>query len=139
MRCAPITIFCMLPQGQFEELVRDGVDAIPARFREKIKNVAILIEDEPSEEVRREEGLALNETLLGLYRGIPATERGESYGMGMTLPDTITLYQRPIEEAAGGVPARIREEVRDTIWHEIAHYFGMDEDDVRARESGIRA
>lgn len=128
----------MLPRKQFEKLVREGVASVPERFRTKIKNVAILIEDEPLEEVRREEGLAKGETLLGLYRGIPATERGESYGIGMTLPDTITLYQRPIEEAANGDPARIREEVRDTVWHEIAHYFGMDEKEVRARENGIR-
>lgn len=115
--------------------MREGIAAIPQKFLEKIKNVAILVEDEPSSEVREEEGLAEGETLLGLYRGIPTTERGEGYGIGMTIPDMITLYQKPIEEAASGDFTRIREEVRDTVWHEIAHYFGMGEDEVRAREA----
>ncbi|MEK9167992.1 MAG: metallopeptidase family protein [Patescibacteria group bacterium] len=128
----------MLSREQFELLVKEGMAGIPQKFLDKIKNVAILVEDEPSAEVRKEEGLAKGETLLGLYRGVPATERGEGYGIGMTLPDTITLYQHPIEEAARGDSARIREEVRDTVWHEIAHYFGMSESEVRTREKEMR-
>jgi len=108
--------------------------AVPEKFRAKIKNVAILVEDEPSEEVRRREGLAHDETLLGYYQGVPATARGADYGVGPTMPDTITLYQRPIEEEAGDNPEEIRRVIRQTIWHEAAHYFGLDEGALRRRE-----
>lgn len=120
----------------FERLVEEGVLLIPEKFRERIKNVAFLIEDEPSEEVRREEGLEEGETLLGLYQGIPATARGDSYGVGPTLPDTITLYKLPIEAEARESGDDIRTIVAETVWHEVAHYFGMDEEGVRLREEG---
>lgn len=124
----------MMDRTIFEQLVHEGFLRIPESFREKIKNVAILIEDAPSEKVRREQHLLPHETLLGLYQGIPHTERGDLYGVGMTVPDTITLFQIPIEEAAGGDPEKIKKEVADTIWHEVGHYFGLDEHAVRARE-----
>ncbi|MDE1919144.1 MAG: metallopeptidase family protein [Patescibacteria group bacterium] len=120
----------------FEKLVHEGFLLIPEKFRERIRNVALLVEDEPSEEVRQKEGLSEDETLLGLYQGIPATARGDSYGVGPTLPDTITLFQLPIEEAANGSLEEMRTIVAETIWHEYAHYFGMDEDAVRSREDG---
>lgn len=119
---------------EFESSVQAGFLLIPEKFRERIRNVAILIEDEPSEEVRKQEGLSEDETLLGLYQGIPNTARGDSYGIGPTMPDTITLFRVPIEEEAGGIQEEIRRVVAETIWHELAHYFGMDEDEVRLRE-----
>lgn len=103
----------------------------------KVQNVALLVEDEPSAEVREQEGLQEGETLLGLYQGIPATLRGDTYGIGPTLPDTITLYRLPIEEAAREDGQDIRTVIAETIWHEFAHYFGMDEREVRFRE-GLR-
>ena len=118
----------------FEKFVEEGFLLLPEKFRARIKNVALLIEDEPSEEVREQEGLGEEETLLGLYQGIPATARGDTYGMGPTLPDTITLYQLPIEETAYEDGDDIRKVVAETIWHEYAHYFGMDEDEVQLRE-----
>lgn len=133
---------------EFEELVAEAFEMIPEKFRLKVKNVALLVEDEPSEEVRKRENLKPNQTLLGLYHGVPNTERGEGYGVGMTLPDTITIFRKPILEAVAaevnatfdwGPPTepmkkRIRDIIRDTVWHEIAHYFGMDEYEVDARE-----
>jgi len=119
---------------EFEKLVQEGFFLIPEKFREKIKNVALLVEDEPSEEIRRREGLSGDETLLGLYQGIPNTARGDTYGVGPTLPDTITLYQLPIEEAAREDGEDIRTVIAETIWHEYAHYFGMDEEEVRLHE-----
>lgn len=115
---------------------------MPQWVREKIKNVAVLVEDEPSPEDRKAEGLAEDETLLGLYKGIPLTERGDLYGVGMTLPDTITVYQIPIEEVAEEERLRLnlnleeatKKVVAETIWHEFAHHFGMDEGEVRERE-----
>lgn len=118
----------------FEKLVEEGFLLIPEKFRSKIRNVALLVEDEPSREIRNEEGLGEGETLLGLYHGIPATERGDSYGVGPTLPDTITLYKIPIEEEAIISSLDVRTVIAETIWHEYAHYFGMYEDEVRFRE-----
>ncbi len=121
-------------RDEFERLVEEGYEKLPAWVREKVKNVALLVEDEPSEEDRRLQGLSDEETLLGLYKGLPLTERGELYGIGMTLPDTITLYKRPIEIAAEEDGLPVAQVVAETIWHEFAHHFGMDEHEVRFRE-----
>jgi predicted Zn-dependent protease with MMP-like domain len=121
-------------RNDFEELVVEGYGRLPEWVREKIKNVALLVEDEPSQEDREAEGLGDDKTLLGLYKGIPLSARGENYGVGMTLPDTITLYQLPIEEAAEEDNKDVRDVVAETIWHEFAHHFGMDEHEVRERE-----
>jgi predicted Zn-dependent protease with MMP-like domain len=139
-----------MQREEFEQLVEEGFLRLPEWVREKIKNVALLIEEEPSVEVRRKERLRRNQTLLGYYQGIPLSVRGENYGVGMTLPDTITLYQLPIEEAAktslrdvrpthredDAFRAAVRKEVEQTIWHEFAHHFGMNEHEVRERELG---
>lgn len=124
-----------MPREEFEKLVVQGYEQLPEWVREKIKNVALLTEDEPSQEERKEQGLDDGETLLGLYKGIPLAARGENYGVGMTLPDTITLYRNPIEEAAREDNLPIAQVVSETIWHEFAHHFGMDEHEVRERES----
>ncbi len=123
-----------MPLDDFEKLVAEGFEQLPEWVRNKIKNVALLIEDEPSPDDREAEGLADDETLLGLYKGIPLSERGELYGVGMTLPDTITLYQKPIEQAAEEDGLPVAQVVAETIWHEFAHHFGMDEHEVRERE-----
>ena len=123
-----------MERREFEELVSEGFALLPDWVRKKTKNVAILVEDEPSREVRKRERLADDETLLGPYQGIPLSARGENYGVGMTMPDTITLFQRPIEECAKQDGIEIRKVIADTIWHEFAHHFGMDEKEVRDRE-----
>jgi predicted Zn-dependent protease with MMP-like domain len=121
-------------RDDFEKLVAEGYEKLPEWVREKIKNVALLVEDEPSEEDRKMQELGDDETLLGLYKGIPLSARGEEYGVGMTLPDTITLYQFPIEDAAEEDGMPIAQVVTETIWHEFAHHFGMDEHEVQDRE-----
>ena len=153
-----------MTRKQFEQLVKEEFPkAITEKFLGLIANVAFLVEDEPDEATRAEQGLAHNETLLGLYSGVPATARGDFYGVGATLPDTITLYQLPIEEEAEEMwqsrqavkegktgpsgtertleqPAGeaytqcVRRVIRETIWHEVAHHFGYDEDQVHGRE-----
>ena len=123
-----------MPRKQFDDLVHEGYERLPAWVREKIKNVALLVEDEPTQEVREREGLGADETLLGYYQGIPLSERGEHYGIGGTMPDTITLYKKPIEEAAEADGLTVAQVVAETIWHEFAHHFGMDEHEVRFRE-----
>ena len=125
-----------MTREEFEQLVeQEFPNAIPEQFRDKIKNVAFLVEDEPSIELRKREGLRPNETLLGYYRGIPATARGDLYGIGATLPDTITLFRLTIEDEARLTGQGIAKVVRDTIWHEVAHHFGYDERQVRAKEA----
>ncbi|MBU6323689.1 MAG: metallopeptidase family protein [Patescibacteria group bacterium] len=129
----------MTPE-EFERIAADSFGRVPERFRARIKNVALLVEDRPDEETRKEEGLADDETLLGLYRGVPQTARGDFYSG--VLPDTITLYRLPLLEEAEEVsretgrpfPECVREAVEETVWHEVAHYFGMDEPEVDERE-----
>jgi predicted Zn-dependent protease with MMP-like domain len=133
-----------MTQDEFEMLVENGYASLPEWVRKKISNVAILVEDEPSDEDREAQGLTDEETLLGLYKGIPLSARGENYGVGMTLPDTITVYMLPTLEMADeecgldasddAFKAHVRKIVADTIWHEFAHHFGMDESAVHRRE-----
>lgn len=124
-----------MPREEFERLVAEGFEQLPEWVQKKISNVALLVEDEPSQEDREAEGLGEHETLLGLYKGIPLSARGDTYG-GLVMPDTITLYQVPIEDTAmeDGLP--VSQVVAETIWHEFAHHFGIDEKEVRKRERG---
>lgn len=119
---------------EFEKLAAEGFERLPEWVQEKIRNVALLIEDEPSEEDRELQELSDEETLLGLYKGIPLSERGSHYGEGIVMPDTITLYRLPILEAAEEDGLDVRDVIADTIWHEFAHHFGIDEDGVRKLE-----
>lgn len=124
-----------MTQEEFEQLVaQEWEPAIPEKYRHLIKNVAFLVEDEPSAEVREREGLQEGETLLGYYQGIPHTARGDHYGVGMTMPDTITLYRLPILEEAAHTGLPVTQVIRDTLWHEVAHHFGYDEHAVRDKE-----
>ncbi|HCC59764.1 MAG: hypothetical protein A2402_00005 [Candidatus Staskawiczbacteria bacterium RIFOXYC1_FULL_37_43] len=114
---------------EFEQLVKQGIDAIDERFLQKLKNVEIVIEDDPSlyqiEKLRMKGGF-----LFGLYEGVPQTKR-ESYGQ--VLPDKITIFKNPMEQVFSN-PEDIKRAVKDTVWHEIAHHFGMDEKQVRQAE-----
>lgn len=123
-----------MDEETFRYIVAEEYAQVPEKFARKLKNVALLVEDEPSLEVRRQEGLSAHESLLGLYQGIPQTARGIDYGVGPTLPDTITLYRLPILDEAAREGVLVRDVVRETIWHEIGHYFGMDEGMVGRRE-----
>lgn len=123
-----------MPHEEFEALIEKGYERLPEWVRAKISNVAILVEDEPSEEVRIREALGEDETLLGYYQGVPLTARGEGYGVGVVMPDTVTLYRWPIEDAAAEDGLPVEQVIAETIWHEFAHHFGMDEDAVRHRE-----
>ena len=124
----------MNPQA-FESLVSQiGFSPVPEKFRGLISNVALLIEDDVPLETRRRMDLPDNETLLGLYRGIPLSARGDNYGISGVLPDTITLYRQPIIMAAAEDGMPVRQMIEETIWHEVAHHFGLNEGEVRKRE-----
>jgi len=113
----------------FEDLVRDALDDLPEEFARRLENVAVVIEDEPSPELLRSLGLSTRrDTLFGLYQGVPLHLRGASYGN--VLPDKITLFYRPLLQACR-TPDHIRRQVRTTVIHEIAHFFGMNDRQIR--------
>lgn len=125
---------------EFEKLVKEGIDAIDEKFLQKLQNVEIVIEDNPTQE--QMDKLRLRGALLfGLYEGVPLTKRQQ---YGQVLPDKITIFKNPIEQAcpepAEGFSRReqIKKAVKDTVWHEIAHHFGMDEHQVRQAEQKRR-
>lgn len=109
---------------EFDRLVERALKRIPWRFRRRLENVVIVVEPEPP---RR--------GLLGLYEGLPLTER--SSGESFRFPDQITIFQGPHERMARN-RRELEEMVADTVWHEIAHYFGMDERRVRRAERARR-
>jgi predicted Zn-dependent protease with MMP-like domain len=119
---------------RFAQLVDEGIEAIPERFLKKLENVAIVIADAPTTVQLEENNIPEGDTLLGLYEGVPLVERGDAYG-GLILPDKITIFKEPIFEAAEGDEDALRTLVRETVWHEIAHYFGYDDDAIEEREA----
>ncbi|MBZ9572957.1 metallopeptidase family protein [Patescibacteria group bacterium] len=110
---------------QFEKLVSEAIRAIPKKFRDKLDNVDVVIEDWPKTPNKF--------SLIGLYQGVPKTKRTTSYSG--VLPDKITIFQKPIERIGGNSKEKIRQIVKKTVWHEIAHHFGMDEKKVRKVEN----
>jgi predicted Zn-dependent protease with MMP-like domain len=109
----------------FNKLVSEALDGLPRRFRRLLRNIAVVVESEPSQELLEEMGLWPDRTLLGLYQGVPLTKRGFSYGN--VLPDRITIFQKPIETMCR-TPDEMKRAVQDTVIHEIGHYFGLDDD-----------
>jgi len=116
-----------MDRDKFEELVKQGIKTIPQRFLKKLNNVDIVIEDEPTEEQVKKLKLGKGAKLFGLYQGVPQTKRGY---YSWVLPDKITIFKKPIEEVALS-EKEIREKVKETVWHEIAHHFGLGEERVR--------
>jgi predicted Zn-dependent protease with MMP-like domain len=116
---------------EFDKLVQAAYARIPSRFRKRMQNVAMLVEAEPSAAQLAEAGVGPGNTLLGLYQGRPLTQR--SVFENFAMPDRIFVFQGPHERLARG-DAHLRRMVEDTVWHEVAHYFGMDERQVRAAE-----
>ena len=108
----------------FEKLVQNALKRLPRRFKRKLGNISIVVEEKPTGELLRDMEIESG-TLFGLYQGVPLTERGWNYGN--MLPDRIVIFQRPIEEAANS-PAEIEEIVMDTVIHEVGHYFGFSDD-----------
>ena len=106
-------------EDDFDAVVAEALDALPADLRDFMSNVEVVVEDEPP----------AGSQLLGLYQGIPLTRRGSFYAG--VLPDKITIYRGPLERLYGADGARLRREVRRVVLHEIAHHFGIDDDRLR--------
>jgi predicted Zn-dependent protease with MMP-like domain len=110
---------------RFEQLVATAIESLPEALLERLENVDIVVADKPTPEQRRHEDIARGELLLGLYEGVPLTQR--TYGYTGVVPDKITIFQKPIESVCKN-DNQIVEEVQRVVRHEIAHHFGIDDD-----------
>jgi predicted Zn-dependent protease with MMP-like domain len=119
---------------KFEKLVNEGIKAIPEKFLKELENVDIVIEDEPTAYQLKKVKIKRGSVLFGLYEGVPMNKR---WGYGQALPDKITIFKKAIENYARS-EEEIKEIVMNTVWHEIAHHFGMDEEMVRESEKKRR-
>ena len=122
-----------MTHAEFEALVERALRGLPRRFKDKIENVAVVVEEWADDETLQELGIEPPDTLYGLYRGTDLTRRDSSYAN--VLPDTIHIYQGPIEEDCADTE-EMAELVRDTVIHEIGHYFGLDDDTMEGIEQG---
>jgi len=116
-----------MDRDQFEKVVADTLATLPLRFRKAMKNIVIVVEEEPPRELLREMEIDPPDTLFGLYQGTPLTER--HWGYGNTLPDRILIFQGPHEREAEDEDDLIGS-VAETLIHEIGHYFGMSEEQI---------
>ena len=120
-----------MTREKFQRLAVEAVALIPKRFRREMKNLAVVVEDEPSADLLEEMEIEPPDSLYGLYQGTPLPERAWAYGN--TLPDRITLYQRPIEEDCEDED-EIRAVIGETLIHEVGHYFGLSEEEIEEIE-----
>jgi predicted Zn-dependent protease with MMP-like domain len=120
-----------MTRERFERLVVEAVALIPKRFRREMKNLALVVEDEPTAALLAEMEVEPPDSLYGLYQGTPLPERG--WGYGNALPDRITLFQKPIEDGSDDVD-EIRAVIGETLIHEVGHYFGLSEEEIEAIE-----
>jgi predicted Zn-dependent protease with MMP-like domain len=122
-----------MTRAQFEALVARAIRSLPRTFRDKIKNIAVVVEDWADDTTLAEVGIEPPDTLYGLYRGVDLTRRDTSYGN--VLPDVVTIYQGPIEEDAAD-EEEMADIVRETVVHELGHYFGLDDETMHRIEEG---
>ena len=119
-----------MTRERFEQIAQQAFDSLPKDFTDKVENVHIVVEDYPSDDAL-EKTKASRYSLLVLYQGIPLTHRGQWYGMTPTLPDKISLYQKNIESVCSG-NEEVEHRIVEVLFHELGHYFGMNEAEVRS-------
>lgn len=107
---------------QFQVLINHALESLPGEHARSIQNIAILYEHEPTPEQRQKLELRDDQTLFGLYEGLPLSQR---QGMGRLFPDKITIFKGPMERSCNSM-LELREQIRHTLWHEIGHYYGLD-------------
>ena len=117
----------------FQELVEKALQRLPEEFRDHLENVDVIIEDWPSPQQLASAGVRHRAGLLGLYEGVPVTERGQRYNL--VLPDKITIFQKPVEAICHS-PEEVELEVERVLRHEIGHHFGIGEGRLRMIEKG---
>lgn len=121
-----------LSDHDFELLIARAMDELPQEYLGHMDNVAVVYADDPTPEQLMKQGVRRNELLLGLYEGIPLTSRYSSSYSGV-LPDKITLFKNPIL-AVSHDDASLRDQIKRTLWHEIAHHYGLNHDDIHNRQ-----
>lgn len=123
--------------AEFDRMISEALDSLPEDRIKTLKNVAITYADEPDEAQRLKLKLRASQTLYGLYEGIPLTKRPAADsifgGSIIGMPDKITIFKLPIVQNARSI-AEVKEQVRRTVWHEIAHYYGLDHKQIHERE-----
>ncbi len=117
---------------EFDKIISEALDSLPQKYIKKMNNVAIVIADEPTDQQREKLKLHCDQTLFGLYEGIPLTTRGSGYSG--VLPDKITIFKLPMFRASNSLD-EFSENVRHTLWHEIAHHFGLDHKRIHELEN----
>lgn len=123
VRTGAVLNFSAMERSEFEELVRRALQQLPEEVREHMENVDLVVEDGPTNDQLANSMMEEDQYLLGLYEGLPLTERDD---YGMVLPDKISIFQDSIE-AVCATKDEIVQEVRDTVIHEVAHHFGLDD------------
>jgi len=116
---------------EFSDLIAQSLTELPKEHMRAVSNVAIVYADEPSPEQRETLKLQCNQTLYGLYEGVPLTKR---QGRTSFAPDKITIFKGPITRGADSIP-ELKAHIKHTVWHEIAHYFGLDHDQIHKLEN----
>ncbi|MDQ3123705.1 MAG: metallopeptidase family protein [bacterium] len=121
-----------ITDDQFNDLIAQSLDELPNEYTSRLNNVLITYEDVPSLTQRQTAQLRGNQALFGLYEGVPLTKRGAGYNL--VLPDRITIFKYPMLQIAQDVDS-LKVQVKHTLWHEVAHYFGLGHDRIHEIES----
>ena len=116
---------------QFDAMIAKAMDELPQAYISGLQNVVIVVDNEPTPEQRQRQNLHPSQTLLGLYEGIPLTRRGSNYNL--VLPDKITLFKTPLEHTSSTI-SELQENIKRTLWHEIAHFYGLEHDRIHHLE-----
>jgi predicted Zn-dependent protease with MMP-like domain len=120
---------------EFDKIISQAMDELPDEYIQKLNNIVVTYEDEPTPEQREKLRLRCDQTLFGLYEGIPLTKRGAGYNF--VLPDKITIFKNPILAFSHDLTS-FKAHVKHTLWHEIAHFFGLDHGRIHAIERNWR-
>jgi predicted Zn-dependent protease with MMP-like domain len=115
-----------ISQDEFQDIINTSIAALPKAYVDRLENVAFIVEDYPSEQQRRQLELRDDQSLFGLYEGVPLSRR---QGTTKLLPDKITLFKNPIESVCQNLP-ELRTQIAKTVWHEVAHYYGLNHDQI---------
>jgi len=124
-------LYMDISDEKFEHMIAWAVDRTPSIYKDRLQNVAFVLEDEPSEEQRQKLQLGDDQSLFGLYEGVPLPLRN---GTVKILPDKITLFKNPLLSISRN-EEELRENIRHTVWHEVAHYFGLDHKRIHELDS----
>ncbi|MFO7865876.1 MAG: metallopeptidase family protein [Candidatus Aminicenantes bacterium] len=124
-----------MDRKRFEDLAREALEEIHAEFKKYLENITVIVEDRPPRDVYQKLGVSSRGLILGLYHGVPYKNRGPYYGN--VAPDVISIYQEPIEQVCSS-DEEIKQKVIDVVRHEIGHYFGKSDRELRALENEIK-